>query len=98
MDRALSIPDIEKLVAERATHVDGSFRLDHVHVYEEPSSDDDNALIVQVSARRPNNQQDWTRLRIRFTQAIRDALLERGDERYPLVQVFGPEEWASRNA
>lgn len=97
MDATLSITDIEKLVAERAKKIDGAFNPDQIHVYEDPHPTNGSALVVQISANRPDDRELWTRLRLRLSQAIRDALLERGDDRYPLIEVFGPDEWAGRN-
>ncbi|MBC7667629.1 MAG: hypothetical protein H7236_04005 [Gemmatimonadaceae bacterium] len=97
MDAHLNIANFEREVAERAKQLDRDVTPDFVHVYENPDSAESGALIVQIAARRPNNRKDWTQQRLRFSQAIRDLLLEHGDERYPLVQIFGPEEWALRN-
>jgi hypothetical protein len=97
MEAALSNTEIEKLVGERAKQLDRVFTLGPIHVYEDPHSTDGGAIIVQISARRPDNLKDWTRLRLRLSQAIRDALVERGDDRYPVIEVFEPEEWAGRN-
>ena len=98
MDQQLSIAEVIDLVSEGARQVELELQPGHLDVYEQPNADDGNALVVQVGIRRPNNQLAWTMKRLRFAQAIRDALLERGDQRYPLVEVFGPEEWAARNA
>jgi hypothetical protein len=97
MDTSLSISEIERLVAERAQRIDRGFNLGQIHVFEEPDSTDGGALIVQISAKRPDDLKDWTRMRLRFSQSVRDALVERGDDRYPLIEVFEPEEWADRN-
>jgi hypothetical protein len=66
-------------------------------VYEDPGSGESGALIIQVAAKRGNVRSNWTQRRLRFSQAVRDMLLERGDERSPVVQIFAPEEWAKRN-
>jgi hypothetical protein len=97
MDASLSIAEIEHLVAERARKADRAFAPGQIHVFEDPHSTDGRTLIVQVSAKRPDDLKDWTRLRLRFSQSVRDALVERGDDRYPLIEVFEPEEWAGRN-
>jgi hypothetical protein len=97
MDGLLSMPDIEQLVATRASQLDRALRPEHVHVHEAPYATDDGALIVQIAVKRPDDQKEWIKLRLRLSQAIRDALLERGDERYPLLEVFEPEEWAGRD-
>ena len=95
MDTLLNVPDVEKLVAERARQFGDPFDPERVHVYENPySSYGGSTLVVQISARRPENREEWTRLRQRFSQAIRDVLVEHGDERFPLIEVFEPEEWA----
>ena len=97
MDASLSIPEVEKLVAERAQQINGGFTPGEIHVFEDPHSTDGGALIVQISTRRPDDRKDWTRKWLRFSQSVRDALVERGDDRYPLIEVFEPEEWANRN-
>jgi hypothetical protein len=97
MDASLSIPDVERLVAERAQRIGRPFIPDQVHVYEDPYSVSGDALVVQVGARRPDDRKAWIKLRLRLSREIRDALVERGDERYPLLEVFEPEEWAGRN-
>jgi hypothetical protein len=97
MDAPLSIPEIERLVVERARAVDLSVTADQVRVYENPSSTDDGTLIVQIVAKRPDNRNDWICRRLRFSQAVRDALVQRGDDRFPLIEVFAPEEWAERD-
>lgn len=97
MMAALSIPDVEKLVADSANQLDGGVTREGVHVYEDSSADDGSWLVVQIVARRPDNREEWTKRRVRFSQAIRDKLLARGDERYPVIEVFGPDEWARRN-
>lgn len=97
MDASLSIPEIEKLVAERARQINDAFTPGQIHVFEDPYSTDGDALVVQISARRPDDLKDWTRNWLRFSQSIRDALVEHGDDRYPLIEVFEPEEWADRN-
>ncbi len=97
MNASLSIPDIENLVAIQAGQIDRALTPEHVHVYEDPYANYDGALIVQISVRRPADRKTWIKQRMRLSQAIRDALVERGDERYPLLEVFEPEEWAGRD-
>ena len=97
MEATLSNSQIEELVGERARQVDRTFALGPIHVFEDPHATGEGAVIVQISARRPADRKNWTRLRSRLSLAIRDALVERGDNRYPLIEVFEPEEWASRN-
>ena len=93
----LSIPDVEKLVVDSAKQLDGGVTKDRVHVYEYANSITGDSLIVQIAARRPENQAEWTKLRLRFSQTVRDMLVARGDERYPVIEVFAPDEWARRN-
>jgi hypothetical protein len=92
-----SIPEIERLVLDEARAIDRAFVPEHVHVFESPDATDHGTLIVQIVARRPENRKDWTQSRLRFSQAIRDLLVNRGDDRYPLIEVFAPEEWGNRN-
>lgn len=98
MDSRLTIPEIEKLVSEEAKQLDTTITPDLVSVYEDPFSFGDETLVVQIATRRPADRQEWTVRRLRFSQAIRDLLVLRGDERFPLLEVFEPEEWAGRNA
>jgi hypothetical protein len=94
MDTLLSIPDVEKLVAERAREIGRPFDPERVHVYENAYPSSGRTLTVQISAKRPANREEWIRLWMRFSRAVRDTLVEHGDERFPVVQVFEPEEWA----
>lgn len=97
MAAALDIVDFRRRVAERAQQFDRNVTSACVHVYEDPDSGESGALIIQVAAKRGNDRSDWSRKRLRFSQAIRDLLVERGDERSPVLQIFAPEEWAKRN-
>jgi hypothetical protein len=97
MSTPLSIPEIEGLVLEEAKAIDRALAPDQVHVFESPDATDLGTLIVQIVARRPKGRMDWTRSRLRFSQAVRDRLVKHGDDRYPLIEVFSPEEWHHRN-
>jgi hypothetical protein len=97
MNAPLSISEIEGLVLEEARAIDHALAPEQVHVFEGPDATDQGTLIVQIVARRPQSRKDWTRSRLRFSQAVRDRLVKRGDDRYPLIEVFAPEEWGSRN-
>lgn len=97
MDAALTIPEVERLVAEQAKRFDRTVTPDFVHVYENPDSAHGETLVVQVAAHRPADRKGWIELRLRFSQAIRDMLIQHGDDRYPVLEIFGREEWAGRN-
>nr|WP_295113629.1 hypothetical protein [uncultured Caulobacter sp.] len=93
----LNIADFGREVAEKAKAFDGDVTPDLVYVYEDADSANNGALIVQVAAKRSGDREAWTRQRLRFSQAVRDLLLMHGDDRFPIVQIFAPEEWARRN-
>ncbi|MBV8568186.1 MAG: hypothetical protein JO273_22300 [Methylobacteriaceae bacterium] len=97
MQTSLSISDVKRLIAERARQIDPALSPDRIDVYEDPHSTDGGALIVQILSKRLDDRSDWTRLRLRLSHAIRDALVEHGDDRYPLIEVFAAEEWATRS-
>lgn len=97
MQTALSNSDVEKLVAEEAKQLDRDVTPDLVHVYEDPHSSDGRKLIVEIAVKRHADRADWTKQRLRFSQAVRDMLIEKGDDRYPVLVIFGPDEWAHRN-
>lgn len=98
MAPTLDIAHFGREVAERAQQFDRDVTPARVHVYEDPNSGESGAVIIQVAAKRGQDRTDWTRKRLRFSQAVRDLLLKYGDERLPVVQIFAPEEWAKRNA
>jgi hypothetical protein len=97
MAAALDIVDLCRRVAERAQQFDHDVTVARVHAYEDPHAGKGGALIIQVAAKRGKDRGDWARKRLRFSQAVRDMLLERGDERSPVVQIFAPDEWAKRD-
>ncbi|GEM_PF-3131615 len=97
MDANVDIAELERQIAEKAKVFDRDVTSDFVHVYEDPDGTENQTLIVQVAAKRLGSGKDWVQHRLRFSQAIRDWLIAHGDERYPLVQIFQPEEWALRN-
>lgn len=98
MDVSLTDQEVRLLVAERAKEIDRSLTPDFVQVHEDPHSSEGRRLIVEIATNgRPQDKQEWARKRLRLTQGIRDALLARGDERYPLLLVFSRDEWPVRN-
>lgn len=97
METQLSIPEIERLVAEEARSIDQAITADRVHVYERSESPNNDTIVIQIKTKRPAGQKEWTRSRLRLSQSIRDILLKSGDDRYPLVEIFAPEEWEKRN-
>ena len=94
---ALTIAEIRNLVVERARNLDDAITLDRVDIYEDPFAADGDTLIIQIASKRPADARIWTEKRLRFAQSIRDLLLENGEDRYPVLQFFGPDEWAGRN-
>lgn len=97
MTAQLNIADFGREVAEKARLFDRDVTPDLVYVYEDADSADSGAVIVQVAAKRSGDRKAWTQQRLRFSQAVRDLLLMHGDDRFPIVQIFAPEEWARRN-
>jgi hypothetical protein len=95
MDGSLPISDVESLVAERAKQLDGAVTLDRVHVFEDPHSTDQGTLIVQVAAKRPVDRKDWTKMRLRFSQAVRDLLVDLVE--YATSQLAGASAEERRN-
>lgn len=97
MAQPLSIAELEELVVDRARGFDRDVTPDFVHVYEDPHSESGKTLVVEIATNRPDDRKNWAKQRLRLSQQIRDLLIEKGDDRYPVLIVFGRDEWPKRD-
>ena len=91
----LHLQDLERIGLLAAQDVIGD-GVDEVEV--RPGVDVDHRPAYFITYRF-HDEDDRTRaslLRIRLSQAIRDALINRGDQGYPYVRLLGDRDWALR--
>lgn len=93
----LAYDDVKQLVLESAGSLKDKVFVRDADVRETVTSEDEPALLIRLAVARPENRKDWVVTRLRLSQAIRDHLLEKGDDRYPFLVIFSPEEWAARD-
>lgn len=93
MQSSLSAEHVQRLVVESAR----SFRPAPLTIetpeISERNDDAGATWVIRTAVKRPEDRKAWAMTRLRFTQAIRDRLLELGDDRYPVLEVLSPEEW-----
>ena len=88
--------DLAQLGREVATHVIGAGKIDRVAVEVRRDAADEPAyyfaLEMTSDSERPYRAKDRVRLGLEITK----ALIERGDETFPHVEMMTPEDWQHR--
>lgn len=95
-ETSLTRDEVRVLVLDAAKSVPSSLDVKQADVVEALDSVDKPALFIQLSAVRGADRRANVESRMRLSQAIRDRLLRAGDERYPFLSVYAPEEWDAR--
>jgi hypothetical protein len=85
--------DVLEIGREAALRLLGRDRVQQVTVAAYPDTTDDPAYHFMIIARQDPDPRNASRIRGELRMAIRDALLNRGDESYPYIRILSPEDW-----
>lgn len=81
---------------DAAPRVFGTGRVKDVEVIDIDASDTQPAYLFSILYEGARDPQQMALLRIRLELKLRDELLARGDDGYPLISVLGPQDWDKR--
>jgi hypothetical protein len=85
--------DVLEIGREAAARLLGAASVQHVSVVARPDSTDDPAYYFMIVADQDPDGREASRRRGALGMAIRDALIERGDETYPYIRIVDRADW-----
>ena len=88
--------ELKQIGRDAAQRVFGPGKVKDVEVIDIDASDNQPAYLFSILYEGARDAQQMALLRIRLDQKLRDELLARGDDGYPLISVLSPQDWDKR--